>query len=241
MKTLLVIDVGNTNVKYALMKNGRQLKFWSHPTADTASACSQTLSRSRAPIALCSVVPAAAEIIARCAGKRRLLEVSAANQTILKDMPPGMGADRVAAAVASWKLYGRGSKPVLSMTFGTATTALLIDSDGRQRGGWIHPGVTMTLESLHRCALLPLLKMDNPSTDLGHDTATHVCNGVLVGHIGLVREYMARTASAMGLPRILTVATGGWSNTLRAHGAPFDHVDNELTAKGIYLAARSVI
>ncbi len=237
MKTFLVIDVGNTNVKYALMRNGKQLKFWSHPTADTASSCGGVLCQSRAPVALCSVVPEASALIRHNARDRELLEVSASTQTVLKRMHPAMGGDRVAAALASWKIYGKGRKSVVSMTFGTATTLLAIDKQGNECGGWIHPGVSMTLEALHRCALLPLFQMKNPSIALGHDTATHTQNGVFLGHIGLVKEYLKQAAAQLGVRDPLTVATGGWAQTLQDHGALFHHVDPQLTLKGIYLMA----
>lgn len=237
MKTLLTIDVGNTNVKYALMRRGKKLKFWSHPTAQTDQLCQPILNASRATVALCSVVPEATEIICSRLGKRKCLTITAPAQTMVTGMHPQMGADRVAAAVASRVLYAKSRLPVVSMTFGTATTALAIDEFGRERGGWIYPGMTMALEALSKCALLPLFKMDNPSIALGRDTESHICNGVFVGHIGVVKEMLREAILQMNVISAVLVATGGWAQALKRHGAPFHHVDDDLTLKGIYLIA----
>lgn len=237
MRTFLAIDVGNTNAKYALFKNSKLVKFWSHPTAETAARCADVLAETAAPIALSSVVPDATALIKHFAGKRRLIEVTAATQTVLKNMPAEMGADRVAAAIAAWKIYGKGRNPVVVMSFGSATTLLAVDASGVQSGGWIAPGLSMQMDSLHRLALLPSIAMQNPSTALGHTTETHTRNGVFVMHLGGAKEAILRAESEMG-SKAITVATGGWASTLQQHEAVFDHVDPELTLKGIYMMAR---
>mgnify|MGYP003384620461 CR=1 FL=1 len=236
MRTFLTIDVGNTNVKYALFKNSKLVKFWSHPTAETNQRCAAVLGETRVPIALCSVVPAASAVIRQVAAGRQIIEVTAALQDILKGMPDQMGADRVAAAVAAWKIYGKGRQPVVVMSFGSATTLLAIDKTGEQRGGWIAPGISMTLEALHRCALLPLMQMEQPATELGFTTETHMRNGVFVAHVGAAREYLKVATAELG-SQAVCVATGGWAGAVQKHGELFDHVDAELTLKGIYLIA----
>lgn len=238
MRTFLAIDVGNTNAKYALFKNSKLVKFWSHATADTATRCATVLAETIVPIALSSVVPDATALIKQFAGKRELVEVTAATQTVLKNMPAEMGADRVAAAIAAWKIFGKGRKPVIVMGFGSATTLLAIDAGGTQRGGWIAPGLSMQMDSLHRLALLPSIAMQTPGTQLGHTTETHTRNGVFVMHLGGAKEALQRAESELGC-KAITVATGGWASTLQEHEAIFDHVDPELTLKGIYMMARA--
>lgn len=240
MRTFLAIDVGNTNVKYALFKNSKLVKFWSHPTADTSLRCDSILKESRATIALSSVVPSATTHIKKFAGKRRLIEVTAATQTMLTNMPAEMGADRVAAAIAAWKIYGKGKRPVVVMSFGSATTLLAISATGEQRGGWIAPGMSMQMESLHRLALLPSIAMTNPSTTLGFTTETHTRNGVFVMHLGGAKEAIRRAEQELGC-KAITVATGGWSAALQQHEAVFDHVDAELTLKGICMMAQAAV
>ncbi len=59
---------------------------------------------------------------------------------------------------------------------GTATTMLVISGSGHVKGGWIAPLLSITLETLHhRTALLPLLKMEGQTLQLGFDTPTPTC------------------------------------------------------------------
>lgn len=152
-------------------------------------------------------------------------------------MAAEMGADRVADAVAAWRIYGESKTPTIVMSFGTASTLLAIDANGHVSGGWIAPGITAQLEVMHdRCALLPLLAMDKPSLALGFDTETHMRNGVFVANVGAAAQWIKTAASNFASPAV-SVATGGWSEVLQNHEPLFDHVDKTLTLKGVYLIA----
>lgn len=237
MKKLLAIDVGNTNVKYGLYLNGELTQVWKHATADTASSCAEFLSRTDAPVALASVVPDAGKLIKSAAAERLFLEVSGTSQHFLSNMPEAMGADRVADAVAAWVLHGKSKRSVVSMSFGTASTLLAINADGSLLGGWIMPGMTAQLESMHhRCALLPLLKMESQTEQLGTDTETHMRNGVFVANIGAAREWL-KVARKQLSGRAISVATGGWASSIQSQGKVFTRVDEFLTLNGIYLIA----
>ncbi len=240
MKKLLAIDVGNSNVKYGLFLDGKLSKTWKHPSSET-----ETLARSiiasvkNAPCAMASVVPAAAMHIAEACRGRVLLEVNAGAQSVLSNMDSAMGADRVADAVAAYLLYGKG-KATVAMSFGTASTMLALDPGGRVAGGWIAPGLTAQLEVMHeRCALLPLLKLDKQSIELGYDTETHMRNGVFVANIGAAREWLETAKRQLG--PVVSVATGGWAKSLQKHGRVFDFVDEKLTLKGIELIASETL
>lgn len=239
--SILVIDAGNTSVKYAHFKDGKLVSSWRHATAVTAQDCAAILAKTDVPVFLSSVVPtASAAILAECKNKnRKVTEIAAASQTILSGMDATMGADRVAESIAAFKLYGKG-KPVIQLGFGTGTTLLAVSAAGHVLGGWIAPGMLPTLEVLHdRCALLPLLKMEGQSDVLGYDTDTHMRNGVFLAHVGLARQWIDSARKAAGANSVV-VATGGWASTIQAHTALFDVVDSELTLKGIALIAEAL-
>jgi len=243
MKEMLVIDVGNSNVKYALFRDGKVTETWRHPTAEVKESASAILGKTSCPVAISSVVPAAEqELKAVLAGSGRdVISVSAVTQKLLTGMDESMGADRVADAVAAWHLYGKGRTPVAVIGMGTATTMLVVSGSGHVKGGWIAPGLHITLENLHhRTALLPLLKMEGQTLQLGYDTDTHMRNGVFAGHIGLVREWLAIADRNLTGPTLF-VGTGGWSRSVNEHGSihqkVFDICDPNLTLKGIYLLA----
>lgn len=248
MKELLVIDLGNSNVKYALFRDGKLTDTWRHPTAEVKESASAILGKTTCPVAISSVVPVAdqhlKEVLA--ASGREVISVSAASQKLLTGMADEMGADRVADAVAAWHLYGKGRTPVAVIGMGTATTMLVLSGSGHVKGGWIAPGLSTTLETLHhRTALLPLLKMEGQTLQLGYDTDTHMRNGVFAGHIGLVREWLAiADRNLFGFGPTIFVGTGGASKAVQEHGSIgnrkiFDICDPNLTLKGIYLLATS--
>lgn len=244
MKTLLAIDAGNSSVKYGLFRDGQLVESSRHEVFADEQVFADLLQKFDAPVALASVAPSATEIIERlCATlERPLLKIRASSQSILSGMNDTMGADRVADAVAAWKLHGKG-KDVLVMGFGTATTLLAITAEGAIVGGWIAPGLAPTLEVLHdRCQLLPLLKMEAQSEAFGNDTATHMRNGVWLGHIGMVKQWLASGRKGLRAGRenagdVVTVATGGWSQAVQDFEALFDVVDRNLTLEGVGIVA----
>lgn len=246
MKThLLAIDAGNSHVKYGHFRDGKLIEFWRHELDATEQVCEQYLTRVDCGVALASVAPTAGEVLKATIRRlnKPLYEVTAEGQRFLTGMNNTMGADRVADAVAAWKVYGKGKRPVLLMGFGTATTLLAISADGHVVGGWIAPGIEPTLEVLHeRCQLLPLLKMDGHTDVLGFDTESHMRNGVFLGHVGLAKQWIETGKKALnggGRNRTVTIATGGWAQKVQDFAPLFDHVDRELTLRGVYLVAEA--
>lgn len=249
MKELLAIDAGNTNVKYGLFRDGQMVETWRHELGATEEMIPMYLSRGQSVAMACVAPSAGAVIMDACARlKRPLLHISASAQSYLTGMNETMGADRVADAVAAWKLYGLGNRPVILMGFGTATTLLAITADGHVAGGWIAPGGQATLEVLNaKCQLLPMLNMEGHSEALGFDTESHMRNGVFLGQVGTAREWLTTAARALASggsgarSAAISVATGGGAHLIQDFAKLFDHVDKELTLKGVYLIAEAAV
>lgn len=239
MQNWLAIDVGNTFIKSAIIGRDSIGPVARYATTNIDEAVHDILvNGANEPIALASVVPAATETIKTLAlaKQRDIFEVKPHTQKLLSNMHPEMGADRIASAAAAWKIYGKG-QPTVVMTFGTATTLLAISAEGKIVGGYIAPGLTMMLDVLsERTALLPQLSITNVSTELGQDTETHITNGVLLGHIGMIRSWLDEAKRSLG-GKAVTVATGGWDKELQNRLHLFDHVDDDLTLKGIFVIA----
>ena len=245
MKELLAIDIGNSNTKYGYFVDGILEDRRCYPTAEIEHCTAALIWHKTFPIAISSVVPAAEETLRPLLSTHEVITISAAEQTFLTGMALTMGADRVADAVAAWKSYGKGCRPVVVIGLGTATTMLAISANGHVEGGFIAPGLGLTLAALHQqTALLPMLDMAGQTLELGYDTETHMRNGVFIGHIGLVREWQALAKKEFSKElgkKALTVATGGWSEAISAaskcNKRIFDIVDPHLTLKGIHLLA----
>ena len=63
--------------------------------------------------------------------------------------PSDVGADRIAGAVAAFKMFGG---PTIVIDFGTATTFDEINNEGDYCAGAIYPGINLSLEALHHGA-----------------------------------------------------------------------------------------
>lgn len=244
MKTLLAVDAGNSNVKFGFFKNGKLTRTWRFPTAEVAQAAELVFAEVDAPVMVSSVVPEATGVLIGTGMRfdRQVKQVTAKQQSVLTGMADEMGADRVAEAVAAWKLHGRSRRAVIVLGFGTANTLLALSAKGHVVGGWIAPGMSVTLAVLHeRCRLLPRLKMERAGGELGFDTDTHMRNGVFLGHLGLAKQWIATAREQLGLRTRspLIVATGGGSGPLQSYEKVFDVVDPDLTLKGIYLLAQT--
>ncbi|MDQ5933917.1 MAG: type pantothenate kinase [Cyanobacteriota bacterium erpe_2018_sw_21hr_WHONDRS-SW48-000092_B_bin.40] len=241
MKELLAIDIGNSNTKYGYFVDGVLQERHCYPTAEIEQRTAELICQKTFPVAVSSVVPAAEATLRRLLQNHEMTFISATEQPFLTGMAAAMGADRVADAVAAWKIHGKCRKPVVVIGLGTATTMLAISATGHVEGGFIAPGLGLTLAAMHQqTALLPLLDMKGQTLALGYDTETHMRNGVFAGHIGLIREWQAIAKQQIG-KKALTIVTGGWSEAISAaHNSSkkfFDIADPNLTLKGITLLA----
>ena len=111
--------------------------------------------------------------------------------TIKYTTPESLGADRVANVLGAMKI----GQPSIVVDFGTATKLEAIDREGVYRGGSILPGVRMGLDSLRTgTAQLPRLDPVWEQSSIGHDTASSIQTGTVIGHAhavaGLIRDYL---------------------------------------------------
>ena len=242
---LVAIDVGNSRIGYALFRNGIIVENWFCHTTDARSAADTILTKTeeKVPIAISSVVPAVTEILqAHLEPGNRSLTVLR-DQSMLKNIYPGMGTDRIANSIAAWRLYGQ-EHPVAVIDLGTATTLSAVSSDGMFRGGFITLGIGRTLAAIHNeAAQLPYVSFDprraHPN-QLSLDTETSIASGTLAGHIGMM-EYWVRVARRTLGGDTVTLATGGWATTVARYTRVLDFVDTNLTLKGIYLMAEAAM
>jgi type III pantothenate kinase len=154
----LLIDIGNTRVKWALLDGhrlGRQ-----HAAAHAGWTSKQFARHVFAPVRrvdrvlVVSVAGSRVERMVTAAARSRLgvtpeFFVSArrvAGVTTLYSEPWRLGADRLAAAIGAYRI-ARG-RAVCVIGFGTALTVDLVDADGRHRGGAIVPAPELMKGSL---------------------------------------------------------------------------------------------
>lgn len=158
----LLLDVGNTRLKWARCTAGRLGRMQAAATAgwgaaDYRRALAGAL-RGVDAVHVVSVGGAAVERALRGAiraaggpeprfhaSTRRAAGITNGYRDVWR-----LGADRWLAAIGGWHLRGRRGRAVCVVDVGTATTIDLVDARGRHRGGAIVPGPALMVESLLR-------------------------------------------------------------------------------------------
>jgi len=175
-------------------------------------------------VALCSVVPArTAVLVAWCENRLGLTPLvltarAAHHLTLGYREPHRLGTDRLAAAVGGRALYP--GKNVIVVDCGTATTVTALRRDGRLLGGAILPGLSLWGDALAtRTAQLPRVAPARPRRALGRSPAEGIASGTYFGHLGAVREVVARVAAeAFGRGHFIVIGTGGHAALLNRDG-----------------------
>lgn len=247
-RVIVALNVGNTNVAWAIVGGGELTATGHAPTpgADAAYEAEMIFDQvmGRAPagdthleIVLASVVPTVTGAIREVAARRgwRLLIADEATVPIETRLaaPGAAGHDRLVNAYAALRLYGA---PAIVIDLGTATTFDVVGADGAFLGGAIAPGAGLGLDALAtRTAQLPRVALVLPPRAIGGDTITAIQSGTVLGHVGMV-EYLLRAISAEleSEPRVILtggLATHPWAAAIRGVTA----VEPLLTLRGLAL------
>lgn len=248
---ILCIDVGNTNLKFAVF-DGDELKCSWRAATDLKRTSDEYGAHliemlainhlSRADITggiFSSVVPSLDYTIEHIFSVYLgiiPLAIAPGLKTGLKmkaDNAKEVGADRIVNNVAAIKNYGNG-KSMIVVDFGTATTFNVIDSECAFIGGVIAPGIKGSLDSLvSGTAKLPRVEIVAPKSVIATNTVTNMQAGIVFGFAGLVEYIVAKIKSELRTRDVLTIATGGFSETIAKETKCIDVIDKTLTLKGL--------
>lgn len=219
----LLLDIGNTRLKWTLLDNG--LCGPQHALLYRPNAISEQLRKEWNGLA----PPQSVHIVS--VSNRRLTDDLAAwmvkqwscpvevLQTGLQcagvingyTRPNSLGVDRWAAMVAAYNLV---DTPVCVIDCGTALTCDALDSRGRHLGGVIAPGLTMMRESLlERTAGIELSKPAQVETLWGRDTTSCVFAGGVTAALGLIERVVLQLQQELDEP-VLAMLTGGDAESL---------------------------
>ncbi len=243
------MDVGNTNIKYAVF-DGDELKLsfrvaTEHKkTSDEYGGQLITILGNNGICAadivggiISSVVPQldyTLERMCRTYLKINPLMLAPGLKTGLNlrvDNAKEVGADRVVNNVSAVRKYGA---PLIIIDFGTATTFNVIDKRGEFIGGVIAPGIKGSLDSLvNGTAKLPRVEIERPASVIGKNTVTNMQSGIVFGFSGLVEYIVKKIKREMKCEEVKTVATGGFSEVIAKEISCIDYVDKLLTLEGL--------
>jgi len=247
---LLAVDVGNTNVTFALFDGDRLAADWrvtSHRerTADEMAVELRQLFSLRdldldvvTGVVISSVVPILNQALVEAS--RRYLKhepvmVGPGVKTSVRiraENPKEVGADRIANALAAYTKYGG---PVVVIDFGTAVTYDAINAEGDYLGGAIAPGVEISLDALvSQTAMLRRVEPVAPDSVIGRNTVTSIQSGLVWGFVAQVEGMVARMISELG-GSAHVIATGGQASLVANLTHVIEAIDPLLTLEGLRL------
>ena len=247
---LLVIDIGNTNIKLGVFDDDKLKAAWNlatdiHHTSDEYGGVvldlmerEKVLASKVTGVVLCGVVPPLLHTFVEMCKKylnTKPLVVGAGVKTGMRirlDNPREVGPDRVVNAVAAQNLYG---KPLIIIDLGTATTFDVVSKEGDYLGGAIAPGIIIATEALFtRTAALPRIELIHPKQVIGRNTISAMQSGIIFGYIELIEGMIRRIEQELG-SKAKVVATGGQAYPFAEEIAAIDVINPDLTLIGLRL------
>jgi type III pantothenate kinase len=252
---LLAIDVGNTNVVFALFE-GRNLKTRWRIATDPRRTGDEYAVWLVQLMAIQGIArEAVTQIIISTVVPRALHNLNVLSQNyfglvpliagegaadwgihIDVDQPRSLGADRAVNAVAAHAKY---PGDLIVVDFGTATTFDVVDFNGAYKGGIIAAGINLSLDALvGNTAKLPRIAIEAPRSTsvIGRNTEDQMLIGVFWGYVAMMEGLIARLRAEIGRPAKV-IATGGLAILFDEHTDIFDAVDAELTLDGLAILA----
>ena len=247
-KTIMVIDVGNTNTVFALINKEGICHKWRMSTIVNRTAdeyethlkvfLENINNLELFDVEISSVVPAINYEL-----KSYIENIFNITPKIIGDnifphlnvsleRPDEVGADRLVNSLAANCIFGG---PIIVIDFGTATTFDIVDKKGSYIGGIISPGVNLSMDALDKAtARLPRIAITKPVKVIGDNTITAMQSGIFWGYIGLLEGMISRIRIEYNND-MKVVATGGLAKLFKPHTNIIDFIDEDLTLKGIAL------
>lgn len=259
---LLLVDAGNTRVKWALVDNApdapQALGEWPQAGRVEHAQLGQLVSawrgKSIARVLLSNVAgesvrDAIEQVLFQAIGMQPVPLVRFVSVPELGGIrnayrdPSQLGCDRFASAIGAHALFP--GEPLLIVTSGTATTIDALTADGVFLGGMILPGLGLMASSLARnTAQLPqvaaTLDVANPFAD---HTDAAIASGCIAAQTGAIKRghdaHLQRSrASNPAAPTVRCILSGGAAPLLTPHlPVPHTHVEN-LVLIGLHQVSR---
>ncbi len=207
----LIIDVGNTLVKFAVFKERSLMRKMAFELKDFEKQFNS----------ICKIHPELTSAIVASVGyltkdqikvieeKLSLIEVNTSIRLPFANdykTPQTLGADRVALVAAAVLHYPK--TDALIIDAGTCITYDFVSRQTRYLGGAISPGLRLRYTSLNNLtAKLPLLETKLPNSITGDCTEASIHSGVVIGIIkeidGVIDHYRIK------YPDLTVILTGG--------------------------------
>ncbi len=190
---MIAIDIGNTNLNFALIQNDKiKTTFRLKTTSVNKKLIDKALEKyKKEDTVICSVVPSVTKLLKRVKPKIKIVGQDIQVPIKCRYDKKKVGQDRLVTAYAAKNIF---PKTRMIIDFGTAITLDFISKKGAYQGGLILPGIGSTLRVLSNCALLPKkIKSFKPTPTIPKNTQSSVSKGINEGFSlminSLVKKY----------------------------------------------------
>ncbi|WP_400076674.1 type III pantothenate kinase [Winogradskyella sp. R77965] len=212
----LIIDVGNTFVKFAVFKNDKLIEKISFELSEFKKQYKNI--RKDFPKLKCAIISSVGRLskkqIELVDDDLNLQELNYKTKVPFKNSyktPKTLGADRIALASASINQFPDNNALIIDA--GSCITYDFVTDKNEYLGGAISPGIGLRYQALHNLtANLPLLEKDQPKTIIGNTTESSIHSGVVIGVIkeidGVIDQYKGKHQD------LTVILTGGDANFL---------------------------
>ena len=218
MRINLVVDAGNTRIKYAFFEGKRlvEAKYRADELCEDLGKWKETGAAIDLLLSGSGKVPEGMELLLR-EWADSCLEASPLMPLPLKigyATPSTLGFDRIAICTGAMSFFP--GCPLLVIDSGTCITFNYVDAEGTFLGGNISPGLEMRFRSLHQfTAKLPYISPAQAYGGVGRTTEEAIRNGVMDGMLFEIESYVRRFTEENKGARV--VITGGNGRFLEDH------------------------
>jgi type III pantothenate kinase len=233
----LLIDSGNTRLKWAILQDGGLIT--SHALLNQQITRQQLVEvwklqppPKRLAIACVSSTPLLALVLAVAVELWPTIEIIHVKSKAhafgvynAYQQPEKLGVDRWLALVAVRNHY---QLPACIVDCGTAITVDLIDSDGNHQGGLISPGLTLMKKSLASGTAGLQFHETNYMAGPANFTEAAIYSGTLFAAVGLIEHVSSKQSNASQL-----ILTGGDAEIIAAQLKTKPIIDSDLVLRGL--------
>lgn len=251
MRPHVVVDVGNSRIKFGRCQGGRVLEHVS--LADDPDEWTVTVRRwygvEQLRIVAAGVHPDRLRRLRQWAGPlghdefAEIIGYWELPLPMAVDEPSQVGIDRLLGVLAASRRVEPG-QPAVVVAVGSAVTVNMLTPAGAFGGGCILPGPWMMARALHEfTAGLPRVEPDPAAGPVGRTTQTAIQAGIQAALVGAVRQVVANVAVHLGQTvRLFLTGGGHWmlSGIEIAGVVGQPESDERLTLDGIRIAAEAL-
>ncbi|MFU8789070.1 MAG: type III pantothenate kinase [Methylobacter sp.] len=233
----LLVDMGNTRLKWALTTAGQLISGAPLPNSrlnrNELIKLWRSRYRPRRVVISCTSSNQSLELVQTVARELwldiEIILVKARAQgygvTNAYQQPEKLGVDRWLSLVAVWQCYHR---PACIVDCGTAITVDLIDAEGRHQGGLICPGLTLMKTSLSQGTQALTFTETSHLFKPANFTEGAIYSGTLAAAVGLVQHIHAKQPANTEL-----ILTGGDAELIARQLSLACLVDPQLVLRGL--------